>query len=224
MSDFIKIESGLASLLSDDSYLLENNISERAITHKLAEHYQKLFPEWNVDCEFNHNLGQPKVIEIKPGELLSQMADFLDERSEDEQFNAFIHREEISRKEINGLKKQLRNPKRIKYIKDLDLYIFLLKTKNKTIHKTIFPDIIVHRRGTSKNHIVFEIKKTINNNKKARDYDILKLSMLVTSSNFKYGKGIFIDLPVKEKFVNFKSFGKVQIGNLEVYEYFPEFK
>jgi len=48
-----KLETAINSLLEDDFYLIQNNISERAITHKLAEHLQRTFPEYKVDCEYN---------------------------------------------------------------------------------------------------------------------------------------------------------------------------
>lgn len=50
---------GLKILLSEDKWLLENNISERSISHKLAEHLQGLFKAFNVDCEYNGSVGQP---------------------------------------------------------------------------------------------------------------------------------------------------------------------
>lgn len=34
---------------------MQNDVSERAITHKLAEYLQDQFPELNVDCEYNRN-------------------------------------------------------------------------------------------------------------------------------------------------------------------------
>lgn len=47
-------------LLKNDIFLLENNVSERAITHKLAEYLQKEFPEWHVDCEYNRDIDNVK--------------------------------------------------------------------------------------------------------------------------------------------------------------------
>ena len=34
---------------------MQNDVSERTITHKLAEYLQDQFPELNVDCEYNRN-------------------------------------------------------------------------------------------------------------------------------------------------------------------------
>jgi len=222
MQDLEKIKIGLDSLLSYDGYLLENNVSERAITHKLAEHYQKLFPEWNVDCEYNRNLGKLKEIDVEPKKLLSQMADFLD--SETGYSLSFKHYlQDISEDEIIDLKRQLRDPK-IEYIPELDLFLFLLQTKEGEIKKTIYPDIIIHHRGTSENNIVVEAKKTNNGNIKARHYDLSKLATLITEKNFKYKKGIFVDFPVEENFKKFRSFARSDFRPWEVYQYLPKYQ
>ena len=47
----------------NDFFLIENNVSERSISHKLAEYLQVEFPDWNVDCEYNRMYGQVKVLE-----------------------------------------------------------------------------------------------------------------------------------------------------------------
>ena len=40
-------------------------MAERALTHKLAEHLQKSFPNYNVDCEYNKvGEGDPKRIDL----------------------------------------------------------------------------------------------------------------------------------------------------------------
>lgn len=54
------VNDSIDRLFRDDISLLINNVSERSITHKLAEHMQSHFPNLNVDCEYNRN------IEIKP--------------------------------------------------------------------------------------------------------------------------------------------------------------
>lgn len=48
-----KIGIALQLFLHKDNQLLEYNVNERAISHKLAEYIQILFPEWDVDCEYN---------------------------------------------------------------------------------------------------------------------------------------------------------------------------
>lgn len=58
-----KIIKAYKLLLKNDGYLLENNINERTLTHKLAEYLQLEFPEYNVDCEYNRNGLEQKKLE-----------------------------------------------------------------------------------------------------------------------------------------------------------------
>ncbi len=216
-----RVKAGLHLLISNDAYLLANNLNERSITHKLAEYYQYLFSSWNVDCEYNRNLGSKKKILIDPGMLLTQMANTL----EGNFYKENINREAFSYEEIRNLENQLRNPK-FKYDEELEIVYFILKlTNGKTIEKTVYPDIIVHQRGTSNNYIVIEAKKTSNTDKEARLFDIVKLLTLVKSPDFDYKQGVFIDLPVGSDFVNLKQFDfKENSLDSRVYEIKPEYK
>lgn len=49
------VRQALSDLYRCDFALLQHDVSERAITHKLAEHLQRLFPGFDVDCEYNRN-------------------------------------------------------------------------------------------------------------------------------------------------------------------------
>jgi len=65
MTEFnLKIMSSVLSALKGffeyDVDLLETKASERSITHKLAEHLQVEFTDWNVDCEYNKSKDDPK--------------------------------------------------------------------------------------------------------------------------------------------------------------------
>jgi len=55
-----RLNRALGALVIRDRYLLERDVSERAITHKLAEYLQDEFPNWNVDCEYNRDGHEPK--------------------------------------------------------------------------------------------------------------------------------------------------------------------
>lgn len=48
-----KVNSAIDTLFQNDSFLLENDVNERSISHKFAEYLQKQFPDWNVDCEYD---------------------------------------------------------------------------------------------------------------------------------------------------------------------------
>ncbi|MGB7533036.1 MAG: hypothetical protein WA977_08715 [Halobacteriota archaeon] len=51
-----RIEIALSIVLKNDAYLLQKNINERTIAHKLATYLQYTFPEYHVDCEYNGNV------------------------------------------------------------------------------------------------------------------------------------------------------------------------
>ena len=48
-----RLREAISTLKDRDSFLLENDISERAISHKLAVHLDDNFPGLDVDCEYN---------------------------------------------------------------------------------------------------------------------------------------------------------------------------
>ena len=62
---FQRFEKSLAEFLKADRVLLEVNANERAISHKLAEHIQDQFLNWNVDCEYNRVEFDPKKVNGK---------------------------------------------------------------------------------------------------------------------------------------------------------------
>lgn len=45
-----KLLRALENLKKEDNYLLLNDLNERTITHKLAEHLQKEFTNYNEEC------------------------------------------------------------------------------------------------------------------------------------------------------------------------------
>ncbi len=62
---FDKICRGICDFEEMDIDLLDKNASERSISHKLAEHIQRYFPNHNVDCEYNRNEGDIKKLRSK---------------------------------------------------------------------------------------------------------------------------------------------------------------
>jgi len=48
-----KMHAALEILQQKDASLLENDVNERSLTHKLAEYLQKEFLDYHVDCEYN---------------------------------------------------------------------------------------------------------------------------------------------------------------------------
>ena len=77
------IDECLKELNEKDYSLLKNDVSERAITHKLAEHIQIRLSDLNVDCEYNRNtvLGprHAKELKIQRDEIANQINQSKDE-------------------------------------------------------------------------------------------------------------------------------------------------
>lgn len=95
------VEGALEELWAYEAPLLAERVNERSITHHLAFYLQKHFAGWNVDVEYNRNMG-----------------------------------------DIKRLCLQLPHT-----------------TADDTNAVTVYPDIIVHRRGTGENLMVVEVKK-----------------------------------------------------------------
>lgn len=53
-----KIDLAVQTLFSNDSYLLMRKLNERSIAFKLAEYLQPLFNRYNVDSEYNGDMGK----------------------------------------------------------------------------------------------------------------------------------------------------------------------
>lgn len=64
----IKVKKAVYKLFKEDLYLLQNDLHERTISHKLACYLQAEFPNLHVDCEYNKNIDEdnnPKKIRVQ---------------------------------------------------------------------------------------------------------------------------------------------------------------
>ncbi len=52
-----KVVVALGDFYARETYLLETDLGERTLTHRLAVSLEKQFPEWNIDCDYNR-LGE----------------------------------------------------------------------------------------------------------------------------------------------------------------------
>lgn len=130
----------LKSFLNKDMQLLALDASERSISHKFAEHLQKKFAEWTVDCEYNRRGKRPKTL---PAGLFGDISD------------------------------------------------------NDQDAKTIFPDIIVHRRSRRNNLLVIEVKKS--NSNITSDKDEVKLRAFTGEGDYRYKVGLFLVFDVERQ-------------------------
>lgn len=157
-----KLFIALNQLSKNDMWLLNNNLNERTIAHKLAEYLQPIFPEYHVDCEYNRDVDRNSGL---------KKVNILKERYE-----------AIKNEVVDGV----------------------------SIDVSVFPDIIIHRRGSNKfNLLVIELKKSKNTNREARDFDIEKLHGFTDQSirnTLKYNYGVFLVLETRENIATPENF------------------
>jgi len=134
-----RIVCSLEQLCEKDFYLLQNDLNECSINHRVACYLQEHFPEWYVDCEYNRN-----VVKIKELDLPKDKIDW-----------------------------------------------------NDTEARSVFPDIVVHRRGDEgPNLLVIEVKKSTNTCDRKHDYNKLK----EYGDTLSYFCALFLEIGTKDKF------------------------
>ncbi|RJX37084.1 hypothetical protein D3P09_24545 [Paenibacillus pinisoli] len=75
---------------------------------------------------------------------------------------------------------------------------------------TVYPDIIVHKRGEPKNHLVIEVKKVNSTNHVQDQYDLKKLRNYILDPALRYKYGAFVKLGLnnQEPILEIKIFTK----------------
>ncbi|GGG88693.1 hypothetical protein [Paenibacillus radicis (ex Gao et al. 2016)] len=151
-----KVNNSLLKLDVADKYLLQNDLNERTIAHKLANYLQEEFNEYNVDCEYNKNVD-----------------------------------EETGNKNIYFLKMDcLELNKEFAKVTTIDDVEYM--------RKSIYPDIVIHERGTNtRNLLIIEIKKSTN--RTDRKFDFKKMQCYTDSSRhnkLSYTWGLFIEFKI----------------------------
>ena len=56
-----KVVAALEAFYSRETYLLDNDVGERALTHRLAVHVERQFDGWDVDCDYDR-LGERTLL------------------------------------------------------------------------------------------------------------------------------------------------------------------
>jgi hypothetical protein len=64
-----KVVTALAEFYAHEAFLLERDLGERTLTHRLAVHLEKQFSGWNVDCDYNR-LGE-RTLRLPKGTMVS---------------------------------------------------------------------------------------------------------------------------------------------------------
>lgn len=106
------------------------------------------------------------------------------------EYNGFINSpKENNRKYINILYSRLEELNRLNKTDET----------SELLRRTVYPDIIVHKRGEENNLLIIESKKSTNSKAEDRDFDMEKLSKFTSSeydNNLNYRYGLFIDFIV----------------------------
>jgi hypothetical protein len=64
-----KIVAALEEFYARETHLLEKDLGERTLTHRLAVHVEKQFPGWEVDCDYDR-LGE-RTLRLPHGTIVS---------------------------------------------------------------------------------------------------------------------------------------------------------
>ena len=64
-----KVVSAIHEFYARETFLLEKELGERALTHRLAVQLEKQFPGWEIDCEYDR-LGE-RTLRLPHGSIVS---------------------------------------------------------------------------------------------------------------------------------------------------------
>ena len=64
-----KVVTALGDFYARETYLLEHDLGERTLTHRLAVHLEKQFTGWEVDCDYDR-LGE-RTLRLPHGTIVS---------------------------------------------------------------------------------------------------------------------------------------------------------
>jgi hypothetical protein len=145
IAELDKVVDALSVFYARETFLLEKDVGERALTHRLAVHLESRFGGWDVDCEYNR-FGERRLL-LPKGLIVSTDDD---------------------------------------------------------IGKSVYPDIVVHRRAVPENLLAVEIRKVANYH--PLEHDRHKLRALTDPHLwFAYRIGLLLVL------------GKKRVTSVEVY-------
>lgn len=132
-----KVVTALQEFYARETFLLEKDLGERTLTHRLAVHLEKQFPGWAVDCDYNR-LGE-RTLRLPHGTIVST---------------------------------------------------------DDHLAKSVYPDIVVHKRETPNNLLAIEVRKASNH--QPPEHDQHKLRALTDPHLwFAYEVGVYLVLGKK---------------------------
>ena len=140
-----RLVTALQEFYARETFLLEKDLGERTLTHRLAVCLERQYPGWEVDCDYNR-LGE-RTLRLPHGTVVST---------------------------------------------------------DDTLGKSIYPDIVVHRRAIPHNLFAIEVRKASNYQSVEHDRQKLK-AMTDPHVWFAYALGVLLTL------------GRKTVGPCEVY-------
>ena len=132
-----KVVTALQEFYARETFLLEKDLGERTLTHRLAVYLERQFPGWEVDCDYNR-LGE-RTLRLPHGTIVST---------------------------------------------------------DDHLAKSVYPDIVVHKRETPDNLLAIEVRKA--GNHQPPEHDRHKLRALTDPHLwFAYAVGVYLVLGKK---------------------------
>jgi hypothetical protein len=64
-----KVVAAIVGLYAREAFLFEHDLGERALTHRLAVHLERQFPDFDVDCDYDR-LGE-RTLQLPRGSIVS---------------------------------------------------------------------------------------------------------------------------------------------------------
>src|SRR3954453_15310459 len=68
-TELSKVVIALQEFYAREAFLIENDLGERTLTHRLAVHLEKQFAGWNIDCDYDR-LGE-RTLQLPHGTIVS---------------------------------------------------------------------------------------------------------------------------------------------------------
>jgi hypothetical protein len=133
-----KVVSAIHEFYARETFLLDKDAGERALTHRLAVQFEKQFPGWEVDCEYDR-LGE-RTLRLPHGSIVST---------------------------------------------------------DDHLAKSIYPDIVVHRREVPNNLLAVEVRKSTNHQPLGHDQHKLR-ALTDPHLWFAYWIGVLLTLGKKQ--------------------------
>ncbi len=100
----VAVDAAVQRLLRHDGHLLNEGLQERAITHKLAFYLQDEFPEWHVDCEYDHDEDVRKRLRLPREGEKDVLPDIIVHRRGTDAHNLLVMEvKKTSNRESNGV-------------------------------------------------------------------------------------------------------------------------